>query len=82
MPMFRVSDTPVFSLWMTWTRESARVYESQMAPELSVLPSSTSSSSKSVYCWLRMLSTQRPMVFSALYTGTMMLTVGAIELPS
>ena len=56
---FLLSETPVFSFWITMTLGSWSPYSSHMSPEASVLPSLTNSSSKSVYSWFKMLSTQR-----------------------
>ena len=42
---FLLSETPVFSFWITMTLGSLSPYSSQISPEASVLPSLTSSSS-------------------------------------
>ena len=64
--MILVSETPEFSLWITTTRSSVFAYASQIEPDISLLPSSTRISSKSLYSCPRILSTQRFRNFSAL----------------
>ncbi len=72
MPVLRARDAPPLGWWMARMRVSAAAYLSQISPELSREPSSTSSNSQSEKVWAIMLSTQRPSHSAALYTGTMM----------
>lgn len=56
-PVLRAWAGPPFGWWNTRMRASSCASASQTAAEPSWLPSSTSSSSKSVNVWARMLST-------------------------
>ena len=70
MAIFRVLDTPEFSLSMVWNLRSFSSYSLQMARLPSVLPSFINKTSISVNVCAATLSRQRRRYRSALYTGT------------
>ena len=78
MAIFRVLDTPEFSLSMVWNLRSLSSYSLQIARLPSVLPSFISKTSISVNVCAATLSRQRRRYRSALYTGMINVTNGIV----